>query len=183
MMQEAKSAAASRKKLLHRLPAKQPLELDTAALSSNTRPPFSWCSKANTTRRSLRLKSCCPRRLPRSVSAARCTSAHAVSQIDSMELAFHTPEERYDYAISQLNHGRLSKKPRDQLNGILADDPTPTSPSMAWPLLTASPASAGLPGQPLAGHRTQSQKPPAGALRQRLPEHGRRPALHRVAVS
>jgi tetratricopeptide (TPR) repeat protein len=36
-------------------------------------------------------------------------------------LAFATPEERYDYAVSQLNTG-LYDEAREQFNGVIADD-------------------------------------------------------------
>ena len=41
-------------------------------------------------------------------------------QMEHASLAFTTPEERYDYAISQLNQG-LFEEAREQL-GTLADD-------------------------------------------------------------
>jgi len=43
-------------------------------------------------------------------------------QIDRTKLAFQTPEERYDYAISQLNQGYYEEA-REQFNGVVADDP------------------------------------------------------------
>src|SRR6266700_8336790 len=43
-------------------------------------------------------------------------------QLDHAKLAFQTPEERYDYAISQLNQGYYEEA-RDQFNGVVADDP------------------------------------------------------------
>lgn len=43
-------------------------------------------------------------------------------QLDKQGLAFLTPEERYDYAVSQLNAGDFEEA-ADQLKGILADHP------------------------------------------------------------
>ena len=43
-------------------------------------------------------------------------------QMDQSNLAFQTPEERYDYAISQLNQGYFEEA-REQLNGVFSDDP------------------------------------------------------------
>jgi tetratricopeptide (TPR) repeat protein len=43
-------------------------------------------------------------------------------QIDKHGLAFVTPEERYDYAVSQLNGGYFEEA-GDQLRGILSDFP------------------------------------------------------------
>ncbi|MGB6194553.1 MAG: hypothetical protein WBF42_18965 [Terracidiphilus sp.] len=43
-------------------------------------------------------------------------------QIEKRGLAFQTPEERYDYAVSQLNGGYFEEA-AEQLRGILADYP------------------------------------------------------------
>jgi len=43
-------------------------------------------------------------------------------QMDQSHLAFLSPEERYDYAISQLNQGYFEEA-REQLNGVISDDP------------------------------------------------------------
>ena len=43
-------------------------------------------------------------------------------QMDRSHLAFQTPEERYDYAISQLNQGYFEEA-REQFKGVVADDP------------------------------------------------------------
>ena len=63
-----------------------------------------------------------PARRPRSWNAAGCTSAPASGSWSSTGLAFLTPEEHYDYAVSQLNSGYYEEA-REQFNGILADDP------------------------------------------------------------
>jgi tetratricopeptide (TPR) repeat protein len=43
-------------------------------------------------------------------------------QLERTNLAFQTPEERYDYAISQLNRGYFDEA-REQFSGVVADDP------------------------------------------------------------
>ena len=43
-------------------------------------------------------------------------------QLEQAHLAFQTPEERYDYAISQLNQGYYEEA-REQFNGVINDDP------------------------------------------------------------
>jgi tetratricopeptide (TPR) repeat protein len=43
-------------------------------------------------------------------------------QLEKQGLAFHTPEERYDYAVSQLNGGYFEEA-AEQLRGILSDYP------------------------------------------------------------
>jgi tetratricopeptide (TPR) repeat protein len=45
------------------------------------------------------------------------------NQIDKQGLAFLTPGERYDYAVSQINEGDFEEA-ANQLKGILADTPT-----------------------------------------------------------
>ena len=44
-------------------------------------------------------------------------------QLEKQGLAFQTPEERYDYAVSQLNGGYFEEA-TGQLRGIIADFPT-----------------------------------------------------------
>ncbi len=46
-------------------------------------------------------------------------------------LSFLTPEEHYDYAISQLNTGYYEEA-REQFNNILTRIPAPTMRSMGW---------------------------------------------------
>jgi tetratricopeptide (TPR) repeat protein len=41
-------------------------------------------------------------------------------QMEQSRLAFQTPEERYDYAISQLNQGYYEEA-REQFNGVISD--------------------------------------------------------------
>src|ERR1039458_9229560 len=44
-------------------------------------------------------------------------------QLEQHNLAFNTPEERYDYAVSQLNTGFYDEA-REQFNGGITDDPS-----------------------------------------------------------
>jgi len=53
---------------------------------------------------------------------ARMYVATCRRQLDQAHLAFQTPEERYDYAISQLNQGYYEEA-REQFNGVISDDP------------------------------------------------------------
>jgi tetratricopeptide (TPR) repeat protein len=43
-------------------------------------------------------------------------------QLETPKLAFATPEERYDYAVSQLNTG-FYEEAREQFTGVITDDP------------------------------------------------------------
>jgi tetratricopeptide (TPR) repeat protein len=53
---------------------------------------------------------------------ARMYVATCRRQLDHAHLAFQTPEERYDYAISQLNQGYYEEA-REQFNGVISDEP------------------------------------------------------------
>ena len=181
MTQEAKSATSSRKKTPP--PAAKPGRPARArqrGLSSRTtRPPYSLCSRENSKEPSPPLKRCCSAAPPEDRGAlARCTSAPAAISSTKAGLAFLTPGERYDYAVSQINAGDFEEA-ANQLKGILADDP---GADFAFYGLASSVfhhrQDAGLPRQPLPGHRAESQKPPSRRVpRQRLPEYGRRPTF------
>ena len=61
-------------------------------------------------------------------------------QLEKTGLAFPTPEEHYDYAVSQLNAGYFEEA-REQFDSIL-DRPSsaPTTPFTGWRCSTRSPA-------------------------------------------
>ena len=185
MTQEAKSAAAAAKNAPTCRQVRQSLEHGNGPVFSSTRPPFSSCSRANMRRPSPPSKSCCPRRHPRSWNAAGCTSAPASPRLDSTSLAFLTPGERYDYAISQTQCQGYFEEAREQLKGILARTiPTPTTPFTGWRCWTPSP---GKPQDCLDNLAQAIELNPKNRLqarvRQRLSEHGRRSSLYGVAVS
>src|SRR4029077_15103959 len=54
------------------------------------------------------------------VERTRMYIATCQRQLERSHLAFQTPEERYDYAISQLNQGYFEEA-REQFNGVIAD--------------------------------------------------------------
>ena len=58
----------------------------------------------------------------RSRTAAGCTSPPASGRWKSAASSFLTPEEHYDYAISQLNTGYYEEA-REQFDGILTGHP------------------------------------------------------------
>ena len=60
-------------------------------------------------------------------------------QIEKQGLAFQTPEERYDYAVSQLNGGYFEEA-ADQLRGILAATRRRITPTMGLRCSIPSPA-------------------------------------------
>ena len=185
MMQEAtiRGAPAAKK---HPPPPAKPGGHSTTArarLSSITRLPCNCCSRASTKRRWPPLKSCSPPRPLEIMERCKMYISTCQRQLEKHRLSFLTPEEHYDYAVSQLNTGYYEEA-REQFDSILADHP-----GRRLRLLRPGPAGfhhrphPGLPRQPRPGHRTESQKPPPGPRRQRLPEHGGRSSLHRAPLS
>ncbi len=59
---------------------------------------------------------------PEILERARMYITTCQRQLERSSLAFQTPEERYDYAISQLNQGYFEEA-REQLNEVVTDDP------------------------------------------------------------
>ncbi len=60
-------------------------------------------------------------------------------QMEKNKLAFLTPEEHYDYAVSMLNTGYYEEA-REQFKTSWPPTPTPTMPFTALPCSTPSPA-------------------------------------------
>ena len=75
-------------------------------------------------------------------------------QLEKVGLTFPTPEEHYDYAISQLNTGYYEEA-REEFNRILASYPNADYAYYGLALLEA-----------ITGHRAEPQKPAAGTRRQ-----------------
>ena len=119
MTQEARSAAPSRKKTPPPAAKTDGRARTSASPSSSTiRLPCSCCSRESMRRRWAFWRSCSPKRPRRSRTAAGCTSAPAGGRWRRTSLSFPTPEEHYDYAISQLNTGYYEEA-REQFNSIL----------------------------------------------------------------
>lgn len=59
---------------------------------------------------------------PEIAERAKMYIATCRRQMEHARLAFQTPEERYDYAISQLNQGYFEEA-REQLHSVISDDP------------------------------------------------------------
>ncbi len=121
MMQEARSAVPNRKK------ANTPTDRSAGHLSSS--PAFQLYQSAVQLVQQAKydkalaafeklLSSAPPEILERSKMYINTCQR----QLERTNLAFQTPEERYDYAISQLNQG-FYEEARDQFNGVVADDP------------------------------------------------------------
>ena len=89
---------------------------------STTRLRCNCCSRASTRRRWDCWRSCFPKRRPKFRTAAGSTSSPAAGKCRKNSLSFPTPEEHYDYAISQLNTGYYEEA-REQFSSILSSHP------------------------------------------------------------
>ena len=77
-------------------------------------------------------------------------------QLEQPSLTFLTPEEHYDYAVSQLNTGYYEEA-REQFNSILSGHPDADYAFYGLAVLDAITGPlAGLPRQPGPRHRAES---------------------------
>ncbi len=121
MMQEARSAAPSRKK------STSTVEKSTGHISAS--PAFQHYQAAvqlvqqgkydKALAAFEKLLHSAP---PEIVERAKMYVSTCQRQLERTSLAFQTPEERYDYAVSQLNQG-FYEEAREQFNGVVTDDP------------------------------------------------------------
>jgi tetratricopeptide (TPR) repeat protein len=124
MMQESKSAAAGRKKTPP--PAAKP----SSHSSTATAPVFQQYQSAvqlvqqgKFERAIAAFEKVMPAAPPEIIERCRMYISSCRKQLDQAGLAFLTPGERYDYAVSQINAGDFEEA-ANQLKGILADDPS-----------------------------------------------------------
>jgi tetratricopeptide (TPR) repeat protein len=123
MTQEAKTATSSRKKAT--LPAARPGSHSSTA----TGPVFQQYQAAvqlvqqgKFDKAIAAFEKLMPGAPPEIVERCRMYISSSRRQLDKQGLAFLTPGERYDYAVSQINTGDFEEA-ANQLKGILADDP------------------------------------------------------------
>ncbi|MGB7547932.1 MAG: hypothetical protein WBM14_09295 [Terracidiphilus sp.] len=123
MTQEARSAAASRKKT-PKLAAKSGGRSSTA-----TGPAFHHYQAAvqlvqqgKYEKAMAAFEKLLPTAPPEIIERCRMYIATCQRQMEKHGLAFLTPEERYDYAVSQLNSG-FFEEANGELKNILADHP------------------------------------------------------------
>src|ERR1019366_4744321 len=120
-MQEARSAAPSRKKI--------PAPAAKSSGHANTGPAFQQYQSAVQLVQQAKydkalaafekLLHAAPPEILERCKMYICTCRR---QLERHNLAFATPEERYDYAVSQLNTG-FYEEAREQFNGVVADEP------------------------------------------------------------
>jgi tetratricopeptide (TPR) repeat protein len=120
MMQEAKSAAASRKK---------PQAATKSQGPSNTAAYQQYLSAVQLVQQGkydkalAALQKLLPSAPPELTERCRMYITTCQRQLESSNLQFGTPEERYDYAISQLNQG-FYEEAREQLMAVAENAPS-----------------------------------------------------------
>ena len=121
MMQDARSAAPSRKKLS--TPAGKPgAHLTSGPAFTQYQSAVQLVQQGKYDKALAALEKLLPSAPPEILERTKMYISTCQRQLERTNLAFHTPEERYDYAISQLNQGYFEEA-REQFGGVVADDP------------------------------------------------------------
>ncbi|HZB88330.1 MAG TPA: hypothetical protein VE291_06720 [Terracidiphilus sp.] len=123
MTQEAKSAASSRKKT-PAAAAKSGSHSSTASAQvfQQYQSAVQLVQQGKYEKALAALDKLLPTAPPEIVERCRMYIVTCKRQMEKHGLAFPTPEERYDYAVSRLNQGYFDEA-TEQLKGILADYP------------------------------------------------------------
>ena len=119
MMQEAKTAAASRKK--SQAATKSQAQAHTAAYQQY-QSAVQLVQQGKYDKALAALEKFLPAAPPELVERCRMYITTCQRQLEKSSLQFRTAEERYDYAISQLNQG-LYEEAREQLMAVASDAP------------------------------------------------------------
>lgn len=123
MTQEARSAATGRKKIP--TTAAKPsghVSASTAAAFQQYQAAVQLLQQAKYEKAVAAFEKLLSTAPPEIVERCRMYIQTCKRQINKRGLEFGTPEERYDYAVSQLNGGYFEEA-SDQLRGIIADYP------------------------------------------------------------
>ncbi len=120
MMQEARSAVPSRKKAA--APGKSGNALSSSPAFQHYQSAVQLLQQGKYDKAMAAFEKLLPTAPPEILERARMYITTCQRQLERTNLAFQTPEERYDYAISQLNQGYFEEA-REQLNEVVADDP------------------------------------------------------------
>lgn len=123
MTQEAKSAAAGRKKTPP--PAAKPgshSSTATAPVFQQYQAAVQLVQQGKFDKAIAAFEKVVQNAPPEIVERCRMYVTSCQRQLDRQGLAFLTPGERYDYAVSQINAGDFEEA-TNQLKGIIADDP------------------------------------------------------------
>jgi tetratricopeptide (TPR) repeat protein len=118
-MQEAKTAAPGRKKTEAAPKSHGP---SNAAAYQQYQSAVQLVQQAKYDKAIAALAKLLPSAPPELVERCRMYLATCRRQLESAALQFNTPEERYDYAVSQLNQG-FYEEAREQLMAVVSDAP------------------------------------------------------------
>lgn len=118
-MQEARSAAPSRKKIP--APGTKPVaHANTGPVFQHYQAAVQLVQQAKYDKALAALEKLLPTAPPEILERCKMYIHTCQRQMERHNLAFATPEERYDYAISKLNTG-FYEEAREQFNGVIAD--------------------------------------------------------------
>ena len=120
-MEDARSAAPGRKKTTT-IAGKPAPNLSSSPAYQQYNSAVQLLQQGKYDKALAALEKLLPAAPPEIVERTRMYIATCQRQLDRSHLAFQTPEERYDYAISQLNQGYYEEA-REQFNGVIGDDP------------------------------------------------------------
>jgi tetratricopeptide (TPR) repeat protein len=119
MMQEAKTAAASRKKSEA---ATKSQAHASAAAYQHYQSAVQLVQQGKYDKAIAALEKLLPSAPPELLERCRMYIVTCRRQLEQSSLQFATPDERYDYAISQLNQG-FYEEAREQLTAVASDSP------------------------------------------------------------
>ena len=122
MMQEGRVAAAGRKKN-STAPAKPSVQPGTGPAFQQYQSAVQLLQQAKYDKALVAFEKLLLNAPPELRERCRMYICTCQRQLERPALAFNTPEERYDYAVSQLNVG-LYEEAREQFNGVVSDYPT-----------------------------------------------------------
>jgi len=121
MIEDARSAAASRKKTTT-IAGKPAPSLSSSPAFQHYQSAVQMLQQGKFDKALAAFEKLLPSAPPEITERAKMYISTCRRQMDRSKLAFQSPEERYDYAISQLNQGYYEEA-REQFNGVVADDP------------------------------------------------------------
>jgi tetratricopeptide (TPR) repeat protein len=121
MMQEARSAAPSRKKTTATA-EKSSGHVSAGPAFQHYQSAVQLVQQGKYDKALAAFEKLLPTAPPEISERAKMYITTCQRQLERNALAFQTPEERYDYAVSQLNQG-FYEEARDQFNGVVNEDP------------------------------------------------------------
>lgn len=121
-MQEAKSAVSSRKKAAAAPKSKSSGHAETGPAFQQYNAAVHLVQQGKYEKALAALEKLLPAAPPQIAERCRMYMVTCRRQLQQTPLSFATPEERCDYAVSQLNQG-LFEEARDQFNSIISGVP------------------------------------------------------------